>query len=123
VIARYYEKYVDLVAADRGLLAFFKWWIMGMALQIILMLPCLPLLVVGVALQGDAGKSVAVASFLTAFAAARVFLFVIPCARVAERKVLGAPWAWGAGGLFFGQWILALSASLPPKSAPAAAAP
>jgi hypothetical protein len=119
VIARYYEKYVALAAADRGLLAFFKWFVVGILLQVVVMLPAIPLLVVGVALQGDAGKTVVVASFLTAFAAARVFLFVIPCARVAERKVLGAPWAWGAAGLFFGQWILALAASLPPKSAEA----
>ena len=123
MIARYYEKYVDLAAADRGLLAFFKWFVVGILLQVLVMLPAIPLLVVGVALQGDAGKTVAVASFLTAFAAARVFLFVIPCARVAERKALGAPWAWGAAGLVFGQWILALAASMPPRTAHAAPAP
>lgn len=117
MIARYYAKYVDLVAADRGLLAFFKWWVLGLALQIAVMLPALPLLVVAVALQGDAGKTVAVSGFLTAFGAARVFLFALPCARVAERKGLGSRWAWGAGGLFFGQWILAVAASLPPRNA------
>lgn len=117
MIARWYAKYLDLLAAERGVLAFFKWWVLGIALQIVVMLPAIPLLVLGVALEGDAGRSVAVGSFLTAFTAARVFLFVIPCARVAERKVLGAPWAWGAGGLFFGQWILALAAALPPKPA------
>jgi hypothetical protein len=50
-----------------------------------------------------------------------VFLFALPCAAVAERKVLGSKLAWGAGGLLFGQWILALAAALPPK--PTAAEP
>jgi hypothetical protein len=115
LIARYYAKYIDRVAADRGVLAFFKWFVLGLALQIVVLLPALPLLVVGVALQGDAGKTVAIYGFLTAFAAARVFLFALPCARVAERKGLGARWAWAAGGLLFGQWILGLAAALPPK--------
>ena len=117
VIARWYAKYLDLLAADRGVLAFFKWWVIGLALQIVVLLPALPLLVVAVALQGDAGKTVAVTGFLTAFGAARVFLFALPCARVAERKVLGSRWAWGVGGLLFGQWILGLAASLPPRAA------
>ena len=116
MIARYYAKYIDRVAADRGVLAFFKWFVLGLALQIVVLLPALPLLVVGVALQGDAGKTVAIYGFLTAFGAARVFLFALPCVRVAERKGLGARWAWAAGGLFFGQWILGLAAALPPKA-------
>ena len=115
MIARYYAKYVDLVAADRGVLAFFKWWIAGLSLEILLLIPALPLLVVGSVLREDAGGSVAVFGFLTAFAAARVFLFAIPSARVAERKGLGVRWAWGIGGFAFGQWILAVAASLPPR--------
>lgn len=119
MIARYYATYVDKIAADRGVLAFFKWWLAGFALQILLLIPALPLVVVGSVLRRDAGGSVAIFGFLTAFAAARVFLFVVPCARVAERKRLGAPWAWGAGGLVFGQWILAVAASVPPRAAAA----
>jgi len=122
VIARYYAKYVDKIAADRGVLAFFKWWLAGLALQILLLLPALPLLVVGTVLREDAGGSVAVFGFLASFAAARVFLFAVPCARVAARKGLGAPWAWGAGGLVFGQWILAVAACLPPRRPAEAAA-
>jgi hypothetical protein len=121
VIARYYAKYVERIAADRGVLAFFKWWVAGFALQILLLIPALPLLVVASVLRQDAGGSVAVFGFLTAFVAARVCLFVVPCARVARVKGLGAPWAWGAGGLLVGQWILAVAASLPPRTPPAAA--
>lgn len=116
MIARYYAKYVDSAAADRGVLAFFKWWFLGFALQIAVLIPALPLLVAGAALHEDAGASVAIFGFLTAFAAARVFLFALPCARVAERKGLGARWVWGAGGLVFGQWVLAVAAALPSKS-------
>lgn len=115
MIARYYARYVERVAADRGLLAFFKWWVAGFALQILLLIPALPLLVVASVLRQDAGGSVAVFGFLTAFVAARVCLFVVPCARVARLKGLGAPWAWGAGGLLIGQWCLALAAALPPR--------
>jgi hypothetical protein len=121
VIARYYAKYVDLAAADRGVLAFFKWFVLGILLQIVVMLPALPLLAAATLIEGDAGKYLAVGALLAAFAAARVLLFALPCASVAERKVLGSKLAWGAGGLLFGQWILALAAALPPK--PAGGAP
>ena len=123
MIARYYAQYVDLLAADRGVVAFFKWFLLGFALQIVVMLPALPLLAVAVLIEGDAGKYLAASAFLSAFAAQRVFLFVLPCARVAERKGLGSRWAWGAGGLFFGQWILGLAAALPPRPVEAAPAP
>jgi hypothetical protein len=119
VIARSYAKYVDLLAADRGVLAFFKWFVLGILLQVAFMLPALPLLAAAVILEGDAGKYVAVSGFLIAFAAARVFLFALPCAAVAERKGLGSRLAWGAGGLVFGQIILGVAAALPPR-APAA---
>jgi hypothetical protein len=117
VIARYYAKYVDLLAADRGVLAFFKWFVLGILLQVVFMLPALPLLAVSVLLEGEAGKYLAVSGFLIAFAAARVFLFALPSADVAERKGLGSRWAWGAGGLVFGQIVLGLVAALPPKAA------
>jgi hypothetical protein len=116
VISRTYAKYVDRLASDRGLLAFFKWFVVGFLLQIVAMIPVLPLLAYAVLTEGDAGKAAA-AAFLTAFAAARVFLIALPCARAAERKGLGSRLAWGAGGLVFGQWMLALAASLPPRSA------
>ncbi len=106
MIARYYARYIDLLAADRGVIAFFKWFVVGFLLQIVFMLPVLPLLAVAVALEGDAGKSLAGAAFVAAFAAARVFLFALPCARVAERKGLGSRLAWGAGGFLFGQFAL-----------------
>ena len=122
MIARYYALYVERAAADRGLLAFFKWWIVGFALQIALLIPALPLLVVGSVLRQDAGGTVAVYGFAAAFIAARVCEFVVPCSRVAKLKGLGAPWAWGAGGLIIGQWSLALAASLPPRSPAGAAA-
>ena len=35
VIARYYARYIDLLASDRGLLAFFKWFVAGFLLQIV----------------------------------------------------------------------------------------
>jgi hypothetical protein len=120
VIGRYYAKYVDLLAADRGVVAFFKWFVVGFLLQVVAMIPVLPLLAFAVVTEGDAGKAAAFA-FLIAFGAARVFLISLPCARVAERKGLGSRLAWGAGGLLFGQWILALAAALPPRPVDAAA--
>jgi hypothetical protein len=119
VIARYYAKYVDWLAADRGVLAFFKWFVLGVVLQVVFLLPALPLLAVAVILEGDAGRYLAVSGFLIAFTAARVFLFALPCAAVAERKGLGSRLAWGAGGLVFGQIVLGVVAALPSR-APAA---
>jgi hypothetical protein len=119
VISGLYAKYVDALAADRGVLAFFKWFFLGILLQIVFMLPSLPLLVVATMLEGAAGKYLAVASFLIAFAAARVFLFALPCSAVAERKGLGFGWVWGAGGLIFGQIVLGVAAALPSKASAA----
>jgi len=116
VIARWYAKYLDLLAADRGVWAFFKWFVAGVVLQVVVMLPALPLLAVSVMIEGDAGKYLAVAGFLAAFAAARVFLFALPCGAVAERKGLGSRFGWGAGGFVFGQIALGLVAALPPKT-------
>jgi hypothetical protein len=115
VIPRLYARYVDLLAADRGALAFVKWFFAGLLLQIVVLLPALPLLAAAIMVGGDAGRYLSSAAFLAAFAAARVFLFAVPCARVAERKLLPWPPAWGAGGLLFGQWVLGLAAALPPN--------
>ncbi|MFI5348315.1 MAG: hypothetical protein ACHQ2Z_02120 [Elusimicrobiota bacterium] len=119
MIGRAYAKYVDWISADRGVLAFFKWFVAGILLQVVFMLPAIPLLAAAAIIEGDAGKYLAVTGFLTAFAAARVFLFALPCASVAERKGLGPRFTWGAGGFVFGQIALGLVAALPPRSAEA----
>ena len=116
MISRLYAKYLNLLAADRGVLAFFKWFVLGILLQVVVMLPAIPLLALGVVIQGDAGKFLAGAGFVAAFAAARVFLFALPCAAVAERKGLGSRFSWGAGGFIFGQIVLGLVAALPSKT-------
>ena len=116
MIARCYAKYLDLLAADRGVLAFFKWFFAGILLQVVFILPAIPFLALGVVIEGDAGKFLAGAGFVIAFAAARVFLFALPCAAVAERKGLGSRFSWGAGGFVFGQIVLGLVAALPSKS-------
>ena len=121
MISRLYGRYVDLLAGEHGGVAFLKWFVLGVLLQIAFMLPAVPLVAASVLIEGDAGKTLAVSLFLAVFAAARVFLFAVPCARVAVRKGLGSRWAWGAGGLVFGQWILGLVAALRSKT-PAAAA-
>ena len=117
MIGRAYAKYVDWIAADRGVLAFFKWFFAGILLQVVFMLPAIPLLAAAAMIEGVAGKYLAVSGFLAAFVAARVFLFALPCSAVAERKGLGSRFTWGAGGLVFGQIVLGLVAALPSKSA------
>lgn len=119
MIVRLYARYLDLLAADRGALAFIKWFVAGVLLQIVAMLPAVPLLAAAVVIPGDAGKYLAVAAFVAAFLAVRVFLFALPCAEVAERKGLGLRWVWGVGGFVFGQWVLGLVAALAPTPAAA----
>jgi hypothetical protein len=90
-------------------------------LQLACMIPALPLLALSVLSEAQAGRVVAVAGFAVAFLASRTFLFVLPCAAVADRKGLGWRATWGVGGFVFGPIVLALAAALPPR-APAAAA-
>ncbi len=117
MIGRFYAAYLDRLAADRGALAFAKWFLLGVVLQLSFMLPALPLLAVSVILQGEAGKVLAVAGFAGTFLATRVFLFVLPCASVAERKGLGSRATWGVGGFVFGPLVLGLLAALAPRNA------
>ena len=121
MIRRLYDGYVDSVAADRGVWAFFKWFILGVVYQLALMIPAIPLLVVGVVLGADAAQFAAAAAFLAAFLATRVFLFALPCRTAAERKGLGSPLTWAVGGFVFGQIALGLVAALPPRTSTAAA--
>ena len=120
MIRRLYDAYVDRLAADRGVVAFVKWFCLGFVLEVAFMLPAVPLLAVGVAISGDAGMDLAAISFIVVFMVARVFLFAMPCLAVAERKGLRSPAGWAAGGFVFGQVALGVIAALPPK-APAAA--
>jgi hypothetical protein len=114
VIARCYATYVDRLAADRGVVAFVKWFCLGLMLQVAFMLPALPLLVVGVAIGGESAMTFAAILFVVAFLATRVFLFALPCKAVAERKGLSFPLGWAAGGLVFGPIATGVIAALSP---------
>jgi hypothetical protein len=116
MIGRFYAAYVDRLAADRGALAFIKWFLLGVVLQLSFMLPALPFLAIPIMREGEAGKILAVIGFLGTFLASRVFLFVLPCAAAAERKGLGSRATWGFGGFVFGPLVLGLAAALAPKT-------
>jgi hypothetical protein len=115
MIRRLYAAYVDRLAAERGMLAFIKWLLLGILLQLAFMLPALPLLAVSVLVEGEAGKFLAVAGFAVTFVATRVFLFVLPCASVAVRKNLGSRAVWGVGAFVFGPLALGLLTALSPR--------
>ena len=120
LIARYYAKYVDLLVADRGVVAFVKWFCLGFVLQVVFMIPALPLLIVGTAITDEGAMSATAAIFVVAFTATRVFLFALPCRDVAVRKGLRWPLIWAAGGLLLGQVALGVVAALEPRTGGAA---
>jgi hypothetical protein len=114
MIRRLYDGYVDRVAAERGVWAFFKWFVIGFVLQVAFMIPALPLLVLGVVYDVHGGLYFSAVTFIVAFLSIRVFLFALPCRAVAERKRLPSPLGWAAGGMVFGQIALGLAAALAP---------
>ena len=118
MIFKLYAGYVDRMAADRGALAFFKWFMVGVVLQVAFIVPAAPLLALAMLTESDVAKIAALLVFLAAFAALRIFLFAWPCAEVSGRKGYHRPWAWFAGGLVFGQFATGLIGALPAKAPP-----
>ncbi|MFI5345332.1 MAG: hypothetical protein ACHQ51_03050 [Elusimicrobiota bacterium] len=115
MIRKLREGFVDRVAADSGALAFFKWLIIGMILQVVCMLPFLPLVLATLLLPEDLQPLAGGVVFLGAFLLVRWFLFASPCAEVGQLKRRGGRTVWLATGLVFGMFTLGVAAALEPK--------
>jgi len=109
------DRYVDAIAADRGALAFFKWFLIGMVLQVLFLIPLLPLVLSALLLPPDLQPLFGGAAFFAAFLAVRVFLFALPCAEAGELKRRGSRTAWLVCGVLFGMFALGAAAALEPK--------
>ena len=74
MIRRLRDGYVDRVAADSGALAFVKWLVIGMFLQVVCMLPFMPLMLATMLLPEDVQPLAGGAVFLAAFLLVRLVL-------------------------------------------------
>lgn len=117
MIGQLRRKYVSAVAAESGVVAFVKWWAIGLVLQTILIVPLIPLAFVGMAAPESARPLVGGAAFAAGFLCLRVFLFGVPCADVGALKRRGTRGLWLAGGVVFGMYALGLAAALSPEKA------
>lgn len=115
MIQRLRDRYVDALAAERGVLAFFKWFLIGLVLQVLFMIPLMPLVLSALLLPPDLQPLVGSAAFFAAFLAVRVFLFALPCAEAGELKRRGSRTAWLVCGVLFGMFTLGAAAALEPK--------
>jgi hypothetical protein len=115
MIRKLRDGYVDRVAAESGALAFVKWLVIGMFLQVVCMLPFTPLMMATMLLPEDAQPLAGGILFLTAFLLVRWFLFALPCAEVGVIKRRGSRNAWLICGLIFGMFTLGVAAALEPK--------
>jgi hypothetical protein len=119
MIQRLREGYVGAVAADRGALAFVKWFVIGLFLQVLFLIPLLPLMLATLTLREDLQPLVGSLVFFACFLTTRVFLFALPCAEVGARKRRGQRWLWLTSGVVFGMFALGVAAALEPKGAKA----
>lgn len=109
------DRYVDALAADRGGVAFVKWLVIGVVLQILFMIPLMPLVLSTLLLPEQYQPAVGSAVFFVAFLCVRYFLFAAPCAEAGAIKRRGTRTPWLIGGVVFGMFALGLVAALEPK--------
>lgn len=121
MIRRLRDRYVDAIAADSGVVAAVKWFVIGVVLQVLFMIPLMPLVLSVLALRADLQPLVGGAVFFAAFLTVRVLIFALPCAEVGDIKRRGTRGLWLACGVLFGMFALAAAAALEPRPAGAKA--
>ena len=119
MIRRLRDGYVHGIASDRGALAFVKWFVIGLFLQVLFMIPLLPLMLATLTLREDLQPLVGSLVFFACFLTVRVFVFALPCAEAGRIKRRGERWLWLASGVVFGMFALGAAAALEPKGAKA----
>jgi len=119
MIGRLHDGYVSRLAADRGALAFVKWFAIGLFLQVLLLIPLLPLMLATLKLREDLQPLVGSAVFFACFLTVRVFAFAIPSAEAGAIKRRGSRWLWLSAGVVFGMFALGVVAALAPEGSKA----
>lgn len=117
-LRRLRDRYVAALAAESGAWAFVRWFAAGLVLQVLFMIPLMPLVLSALMLPDDLQPLVGSAAFFAAFLAVRVLLFALPCAEAGELKRRGSRTLWLACGVVFGMFALGAVAALEPRPAP-----
>ena len=115
MIARWNDAYVRALAAERGALAFVKWFAIGLVFQVAFMIPLLPLMLSTLLLPEALQPAVGTSVFFICFVTVRVFLFALPCAEAGRLKGRGSRTLWLASGVVFGMFALGACAALEPR--------